>query len=352
MLKTATIRNLTVFKQADLEFSPGLNVIVGENGSGKSHLLKALYALIATSAQEGLKAQSDTPTKTGLQKAFADKLITVMRPESLGRLARRKQGRERCELKLTFKSAALKTGISFATSSKSEVQVDSLPTAWQGKAPVFIPTREVLSQYHWLPQLYRTAHVDIEENLIDLCDLLGALTLKGPRARNISQLLEPLEEAMNGKIELDKNGRFYLAIKGAGRMEMPLVAEGLRKLAMVARLISTGSLLDKGYLFWDEPEANLNPKLIKVVAALLMDLSRHGIQIIVATHSLFLLRELDILSSQEEFKALRKRYFALGDSEENGTVIEQGETIDDISTLIMLDEELLQSDRFMESQEC
>jgi len=350
MLKTANIRNLTVFKQADLEFSPGLNVIVGENGSGKSHLLKALYTLIATSAQEGLKAQPGTPTKTGLQKAFADKLITVMRPESLGRLARRKQGRERCELKLTFETAPLETGISFATSSKSEVQVDSLPAIWQEKAPVFIPTREVLSQYHWLPQLYRTAHVDIEENLIDLCDLLGALALKGPREKTISRLVSPLEDAMGGKVELDKNGRFYLAIKGTGRMEMPLVAEGLRKLAMVARLISTGSLLDKGYLFWDEPEANLNPKLIKVIAALLMDLSEHGIQIIVATHSLFLLRELDILSGQENYKYLSKRYFALGNSE-NGTRVEQGNTLDDISTLIMLDEELLQSDRFMESQE-
>ena len=30
---------------------------------------------------------------------------------------------------------------------------------------------------------------------------------------------------------------------------MPLVAEGWRKLAMIAQLIATGSLLDKGCLF-------------------------------------------------------------------------------------------------------
>lgn len=41
-------------------------------------------------------------------------------------------------------------------------------------------------------------------------------------------------------------------------MEMPLVAEGLRKVAMLARLIATGTLLEQGYLFWDEPETNLN----------------------------------------------------------------------------------------------
>ena len=44
----------------------------------------------------------------------------------------------------------------------------------------------------------------------------------------------------------------------AANMEMPLVAEGWRKLAMLVRLIATGSLLDKGCLFWDEPESNLN----------------------------------------------------------------------------------------------
>jgi predicted ATPase len=34
-------------------------------------------------------------------------------------------------------------------------------------------------------------------------------------------------------------------------------------MAMLARLISTGVLLEQGYLFWDEPETSLNPKLIK-----------------------------------------------------------------------------------------
>lgn len=349
MLKQANLRNLTVFPQADLTFSSGLNVIVGENGSGKSHLLKSIYALIATSAQEGLNPLSEAPTKTLLQKAFAEKLINVMRPESLGRLARRKQGRERCEIDLVFADSGLNTQVSFATNSKSDVQIDSLPEKWQDKAPVFLPTREVLSSYHWMNNLYRTAHVDIEENLIDLCDLLGAPAVKGPREKKVAELVQPLEEAMGGKVVLDQNGRFYLQIPGKGKMEMPLVAEGLRKLAMVARLISTGSLLDKGYLFWDEPEANLNPRLIKVVARLLLSLSAHGIQVIVATHSLFLLRELEILSYQQKGKKADQRFFALCEIDE-GMQVEQGNSIEDLQTLVLLDEEMIQSDRFMETQ--
>ena len=85
-----------------------------------------------------------------------------------------------------------------------------------------------------------------------------------------------------------KSGRFYLSIVGEGILEMPLIAEGLRKLAMLARLISTGTLLEQGYLFWDEPETNLNPKLIKLIAKVLLHLCQNGIQIFMATHSFFI----------------------------------------------------------------
>ncbi|HBZ29225.1 MAG TPA: ATP-binding protein, partial [Nitrosomonas nitrosa] len=155
----------------------------------------------------------------------------------------------------------------------------------------------------------------------------------------------PLEAAMGGLIELDKNGRFYLK-NANGRMEIPLVAEGLRKLGMLARLIATGALLDKGYLFWDEPEANLNPRLIKRVAKSILDLSVVGIQVFVATHSLFLLRELEILLAEKSRKNVSARFFGLH-ATEDGIVVDQGANVDDIGEIAVLDEELEQSDRFL-----
>lgn len=40
MLKTLNIKQFTVFQDARFEFSPGLNVIVGDNGTGKIHVIK------------------------------------------------------------------------------------------------------------------------------------------------------------------------------------------------------------------------------------------------------------------------------------------------------------------------
>lgn len=150
---------------------------------------------------------------------------------------------------------------------------------------------------------------------------------------------------MGGRITLDEKG-FYLKT-AAGEIEMHLVAEGLRKLAMVARLIATGSLLDKGYLFWDEPESNLNPRLIKRVARTIFDLSRQGIQVFIATHSLFLMRELQILQWEAPAAEQTARYFGL--HRDGGVVVTAGETIDDIGDIAALDEDIEQSERLMDT---
>src|SRR5438477_11725851 len=98
MLKGLRLRNLTVFADVDLTFASGLNVVVGENGTGKSHLLKAAYTVAAVSARGEKDSGSAVPTKSYLESAVAKKLRGVFRPDALGRLARRHAGRNRCQV--------------------------------------------------------------------------------------------------------------------------------------------------------------------------------------------------------------------------------------------------------------
>ena len=154
---------------------------------------------------------------------------------------------------------------------------------------------------------------------------------------------------MGGKVVVDSGtGEFYLSIPGEGNMEMPLVAEGLRKLAMLARLISTGALLDKGYLFWDEPETNMNPKLIKVLARSILTLCQQGIQVFIATHSYFLLKELDLLSRQY---SVEQRFLSLvATGPDRVVTLQQASRLLDLETVVALDEELAQYDRELQGQ--
>ncbi len=343
-LESAKFQSFTTVPNAEWRFASGLNVIIGENGLGKSHVLKAIYALLKVQA-----GKSGELSKTLLEKVYADKLVGVMRPETIGRLVKRKQGRDRCEITLTMSNPKKSSAIGFATNAKSQVDVIIAPQEKLDLSPVYLPTRELVTLCPWFVPLFDNYHLEFEETWRDTVSLLGTPSVKGPREKKVAQLLAPLETVMDGKVIVDaQTGRFYLQVP-SGRMEMPLVAEGMRKLAMVARLISTGVLLEQGFLFWDEPETNLNPKLIKTVAQSILDLAGAGIQIFIATHSLFLLRELEMLTITKPYKTIPCRYFSLKNGED-GISLEQGDRIDDLQTLVLLEEELAQSDRFLEEE--
>lgn len=332
-VKSLKVENFTILPNATFEFSPNLNIIVAENAAGKSHLLKILYALLEVTSNE-----KNRLLKTDLQKIFANKLLAVFRSDSLGRLVKRQNKSSRAELLVTMNSEHT-THLDFSNHATTQVNIQSIPNEYND-IPAFIPTRELITLAPWLPTLYDKQIVPFEETWIDTCRLLNLLVLKGPKAEAAKKLLKPLENAMGDKVIMDNhNGRFYL-----GKLEAPLVAEGMRKFMMIAHLVATGSLLDKGYLFWDEPESNLNPKLIKVAAEIIFELSQQNIQVFIATHSLFLLRELEILQKNQS----QAHYFSLVKNDDGLVQMQQGERLDDLDTIVALDENLAQSERYLQ----
>ena len=346
MIKKIKIKNFTVISNETIDFSEGLNVVIGENAVGKSHILKLVYALVSVSHQA--KNEAVPPNKQMLQKMIAEKLLNVFRPDTLGRLVHRATGRKRCDIDILFKNSHNNISFYFSTTSKTDVTITKIPNSFSEEAPIFFPTREVLSIFPGFTALYRSRHIAFDETYYDLCLSLEATTLRGPRFNEIKPLIDPLETIIGGSVKVE-NGRFYLLMPGKGKMEIALVAEGMRKIAMLAYLITNGSLKDKGMILWDEPETNLNPKLIKQVAQTLIVLIQNGIQVFVATHSLFLLRELEILSASKAYVDIEQHYIALGNTPE-GIVLTQGDSIDDIDPIVSLDEALIQSDRFISGE--
>ena len=55
----------------------------------------------------------------------------------------------------------------------------------------------------------------------------------------------------------------------------------------------------KGLYYLDEPEANINPKYIPVLAELLIMLESEGVQIFVSTHDYFLSKYIEVKRSKE-----------------------------------------------------
>ena len=77
-----------------------------------------------------------------------------------------------------------------------------------------------------------------------------------------------------------------------GLVRFPLVAWGIQRLALLWLLLRSSRLSNHFVLFWDEPEANLNPSLIGEAAGVLLGLQRTGVQVEMATNSYLILEEI------------------------------------------------------------
>ncbi len=342
MLKNLTLTNFTAFSKAELNFSKGINVIIGRNGVGKSHLLKVGYSFLFSKAKE---------IKTDPNHFFLAKIIYSFNISlnNLHHLIRQPQTASDIELKATISAIngdIVESATTFIPSDEPETLAykTAMGTIGIYAQPTYIPPKEILSIYPGLAQAIEDRELSFDGTYHDLAKALGRRPLKGKRLAEISDILLTIEEdVFGGGKFVEKNSQFYFEKESIGELEAPLVAEGLCKVGMLAHLLRNGSLVKGSTLFWDEPESNLNPQLLKLVAKAMTSLADYGIQVVVATHSLFLMRELDILSKN---KSTPLRFFGLSETP-TGVEVSQGDSIENIDHIQSLEEELEQTDRYL-----
>ena len=229
-----------------------------------------------------------------------DKLKAVFRPAgSVTRLVRRTKGYRQCRVKAHWGNELMV--LSFNNKQKL---VGELPATFPDM-PVYIPVKESLSFAPGFRSLYEKYELEFEEVYYDILRLAFLPPTKGKKPRALESILKSISEAVQGTVQVEGE-RFYLNHRGSN-LEMPLVAEGIRKLALIWQLIQNGSIYGKSVLFWDEPEANLNPSMMPHVARILVDLQALGTQIFVATHNYAFLKELELARK----KASKISYFTL-----------------------------------------
>ncbi|MGB5157332.1 AAA family ATPase [Desulfobacterium sp. N47] len=302
MINSITIKNFTAFKELSVKFTEGINVFIGANSTGKSHLLKLMYALCA--ANKPLEKELFGDPK----RYITSKLKGVFKPEGkIGRLCRNdKKAIIRADLKPN-------RFIEFAFSNDMDevVVTDNMEYERYSWEPVFIPPKEMLSIFEGFSSLYLKRELTIDETYFDLCQAIETPVLKAEQSLQLSNLIKKIKVICEGEFLLVKQKKFYYKPTKGEILEVELAAEGFRKLGVLQRLIETGHILPgvSGPLFWDEPESNLNPSLVKHLISILLEMAREGQQIFLATHDHVVLKWLDLLRQDNDhilFHALYK----------------------------------------------
>lgn len=317
------LENFTCFERADMEFSEGINVFIGENGTGKTHLLKVMYAAIIASPlpQPGYVTLGYKELREYFANINIDNLIRL----------------ERNYAKIHVDLVDDKEFIfEFGHRSYSDFfQIDNDKIQHKG---LFFPPQEMLSWQRGFQSLYAKREVSFDRTYYDLAVALGLGKLKNSALEKAEKLAREIREAIKAEV-IQRDERFYFKFDDLdAELEAPIVAQGINKLGQLYYLILNGSLTKDTILFWDEPETGLNPKYIKIVAQFLQTLAKAGVQIFLATHDYLLVHQLSLAAEYREVtEAPDMKFFSLYKGE-NGTEIESGETVTAIQHNPILDE--------------
>ncbi len=331
MITRLELKNFTVFSTLRVDFSPKINVIIGENGTGKTHLLKAAYGLCTGGTL--FKNKPDT-SKDELEAALTSKLMRLFMPldGKLGKM-RRHGATKHAQLEAHF-ALDRKITATFHANSKSLAIENSDSYDQYQEEPVFIPTKEVLSLVKGMTDHshdQRTVELIFDAGYVDLAEALMRPGHEDPETKvnldpRFGSIIPRMVNLIKGRYRWE-NGEFCFQSGGYEEKASPtrskaktaqmyqdstvtrfvptktplfssgMTAEGFRKIGILHRLLSNGTLNPgvSGPLFWDEPESNMNPKLMKLLVQIFLELSRNGQQIILATHDYVLLKWLDLL---------------------------------------------------------
>ena len=311
-ISSLTLSNFMAFHDLQLSFSEHINIISGENATGKTALLKVLYS----SLKSVVEAQKDkNPTKESRERCFVEKFQGVFRPDdnNVGRLVNRRQGTNTAKISIAFSNSDKDTfDIEFNSRQKNHMDIRYSREQrdvflWE---PIYLPPKEIISSTENFGALYREYQIAFEETYADLCYLLEKPLKKGKYKKKQTNVLDKIERILDGRV-VQKEKKFYLAVNGAGNFEMGLVSEGYRKLATIMYLIQSDSLNKNSIVFWDEPESNMNPRMIPSIVEALCELANMGVQIFVSTHSYFVQQAFDFKQREKKENAIGVKFFSL-----------------------------------------
>ncbi len=358
MIRKLSVEGVTVFPQKEtFNFVPGINIIVGGNDSGKSHLMKLCYALTRWSAGG---SKRDLPEVWAEEKRLRRDLLRVFGAHDLTGLTARNRGNGSARLRVSLQGEKTPPGTAeldfhFEAGHEEEgLHITTLPDRYLVENAVFISPREVLSIYPCYMQAGKRYPELLDSASWELCRALEEEPPTGqsaPPSAPLRRVLSQVETLLAGKLQR-MHGRFYLRRPGQEPMELNLVAEGFKRIGTLGLLIGNGTIRKGTSLFWDEPEMNLNSTHLPLLVRMMMELCHAGVQLMLTTHSLFLLRELVIQLAAPANKKMSRRFIGLQPPLATGSGVRSssGDDLTQIDHLESLDAEMEQADRYLNMQ--
>ena len=225
------LERFTAFEHLDLNLSPGINVFIGANGTGKTHLLKVAYSACDFNV---IESEIIMP-----ERHFREKLTRVFLPyrNDIGRLVKHSGAYHEGVVEVWYGDQQFRVAVSKRGTGGGSLH--NLGWPYGTIKSLFIPAKEVLANAPGFGSLYRQREIHFEETYSDILDRAYLPALREDIDDDRSRLVDCLETAVGGRVTV-AGEEFFLspadphpALGQTGSLPVPEDRRGVRLLLPV-----------------------------------------------------------------------------------------------------------------------
>ena len=218
MINSIKLANFGPLDKLDWSNLGSINLIIGENSSGKTFLLKALYSAMRT--LEEYKRGDDQRTAAEI---LFEKLYWTFQPDKIGDLVTKG-----ADTALSCDVQFDKNKFIYSFGKDTTKHISSLENHVQPRAnnSIFLPAKEILSLHQIiLKSREQDKMFGFDDTYLDLARALRQSSRKGKNYDAFAKSRQSLEEILKGKVEYDETiGRWQFK-KGNQKFPIGVTAE-------------------------------------------------------------------------------------------------------------------------------
>lgn len=292
MLNRIKLENFGPIVTLDWQDLGSINLIIGDNGTGKTFLLKAFYSAMRT--LEEYKRGNEKRTEAEI---LVEKLYWTFQPDKIGDLVTKgADGPLSCTVQFDQQNFIYSFGKDTAK------QISSLENHVPPRASnsIFLPAKEVLSLHQIiLKSREQDKAFGFDDTYLDLARALRQSPRMGKNYSEFAKSRKSLEDILGGRVEYDEASGRWQFKKGNQKFSIGVTAEGIKKIAILDRLFGNRYLDTNSIVFIDEPESALHPVAISKLLDIVAMLAERGIQFFLASHSYFVVKKLYLIAQEQ-----------------------------------------------------
>lgn len=295
MIDQVKLKNFGPLQKVDWSKLGKINLVIGNNGSGKTFLLKAIYCSLRT-----LEIYKRGNELRSASEILANKLYWTFQTEKIGDLVS-KGAEEQLSSSIEFDNREFSYSFGKDTSKQiSVLENHALPRSGNS---IFLPAKEVLSLHQIiLKSRDQNLEFGFDDTYYDLAAALRIQTGRGKKFAEFAKAREHLKEIVGGEIKYDEtSGRWQLTNEDRQKFQIGVTAEGVKKIGILDTLLGNRYLDTSSVVLIDEPESALHPTAISKLLDIVATLSEGGIQFFMASHSYFVVKKLFLIAQERNW---------------------------------------------------